>query len=713
MILNKKIIYLFAIIALLAMSPGGSADHGDFPNIYIDGTTGGDGSLATPYSDFASINWTTGGDNSVYDAVVANKDVTINLKRGVTWREQLTIGASGSAAHPIIIQAYGEGADPIISGADVVSTWTAAKYDYYTSDFSIGVDNWNIGDDVVLTGNIDGILTRDDNLRIVVGADDSTHRLNRTIESGKTYKITCDYYIPVANTKMDNFRFQDGTWRDGGDVVGSWQSAEINIVSASTTLRIYTRDGGASSYQSPDDILYIRNMVIEETVSNVWQAACTTEPNQVFFDGTRGTNVDSIVLCSGTGKWFWEANMLYIYYTEDPDGAVIVEASKRDSCIYLNGKDYITIQDIQLQYGNTFNVYSHNGADHQVWDNVTSVYAYRHGWNIGGTVSTDIEIKNSTFSYNGADGISGTTCNNIHIHDNTLDHNCWLGDATDHNFSGAIYFGTESIENILVENNTFNDNGNPSVTTVIHGVGVWFDGDASVIDGFQSSETPSIVRHNVFYNNKTGIKFEHTSHCQVYYNLIYDCIDADDNIGFGTGIYVVKEIHSNEVYNNVVYGNRINIAVRGDFPKVEDSVTGNLIKNNVLDGATTTTGGDTYELVTTFGGENDGTYGSGNVYTHNCLGTEYPGFIEWGNNVEKNTYDLWETAYGGTTHSVEADPLMTDPGNDDFTLQVGSPCINRGTFVGLILDYLGLPVPIGHRPDIGAYEHKNGGAVIH
>jgi len=119
----KRILYLFAIIALLAMSPGGGADQANFPDIYIDGATGGDGSLATPYSDFASINWTTGGDNSVFDAVAAGKDVTINLKKGVTWREQMTVGASGSAAHPVTVQAYGEGADPIINGADVITGW--------------------------------------------------------------------------------------------------------------------------------------------------------------------------------------------------------------------------------------------------------------------------------------------------------------------------------------------------------------------------------------------------------------------------------------------------------------------------------------------------------------------------------------------------------------------------------------------------------------
>jgi len=72
-----------------------------------------------------------------------------------------------------------------------------------------------------------------------------------------------------------------------------------------------------------------------------------------------------------------------------------------------------------------------------------------------------------------------------------------------------------------------------------------------------------------------------------------------------------------------------------------------------------------------------------------------------GSGTYTDTGTLWST-----------DPLMTDPGSDDFTLQSGSPCINRGAHVGLFVNFLGLPVPIGHQPDIGAYEHKNGGRIF-
>jgi len=51
------------------------------------------------------------------------------LRRGSTWREQLNFPSSGSAGAPIVIDAYGEGNLPLISGADLVpsASWTSSQ----------------------------------------------------------------------------------------------------------------------------------------------------------------------------------------------------------------------------------------------------------------------------------------------------------------------------------------------------------------------------------------------------------------------------------------------------------------------------------------------------------------------------------------------------------------------------------------------------------
>lgn len=135
----KKFIGILLALYLLTFLFG--QDQADFPGIYIDAGVGGThvGSLANPYDDISDINWTTGGDNSIFDWYAGAEDasVTINLMKGDEWRETLTVGASGSATYPIIIQSYGSGAKPIINGSDLVATWTATPGTNYEEHANI------------------------------------------------------------------------------------------------------------------------------------------------------------------------------------------------------------------------------------------------------------------------------------------------------------------------------------------------------------------------------------------------------------------------------------------------------------------------------------------------------------------------------------------------------------------------------------------------
>ena len=70
-------------------------------------------------------------------------------------------------------------------------------------------------------------------------------------------------------------------------------------------------------------------------------------------------------------------------------------------------------------------------------------------------------------------------------------------------------------------------------------------------------------------------------------------------------------------------------------------------------------------------------------------------------------YNLTEwQAYAGSpgANSIAGDPLMTNPGAGDFTLQAGSPCRDAGEDVGLTRDFAGVSVPQETNPAIGAYE---------
>jgi hypothetical protein len=107
--------FLFALL-FLGASTAGAVHH-----IYVDSANAqaGNGSESNPYNRLSLINWT-----SVATNVAVGTPVTINLKRGSTFRETLNVGASGSSNAPIIIKDYGEGDLPIIRGDTVLTGWT-------------------------------------------------------------------------------------------------------------------------------------------------------------------------------------------------------------------------------------------------------------------------------------------------------------------------------------------------------------------------------------------------------------------------------------------------------------------------------------------------------------------------------------------------------------------------------------------------------------
>jgi hypothetical protein len=61
-----------------------------------------------------------------------NPGDSILFQSTCTWREQLTVPSSGSAGSPIMFGAYGTGAAPIISGADILSSWIPEGAVYYS-----------------------------------------------------------------------------------------------------------------------------------------------------------------------------------------------------------------------------------------------------------------------------------------------------------------------------------------------------------------------------------------------------------------------------------------------------------------------------------------------------------------------------------------------------------------------------------------------------
>jgi len=428
---------------------------------------------------------------------------------------------------------------------------------------------------------------------------------------------------------------------------------------------------------------------------NVWRATLTSAPSAVFADGTRGIEQGSIVACISDRDWYWSGSYLYIYSTSDPDSRWTspgVEATIRDHCVRTTNELYVTVQDLDLAHSDMQTLFFAGNATGCIADGLTIKQSTHHGLqtsNAAGQTVNNVIIRDCTISYCSYQGImigAYDTCNNMLI-DNCVIHHCagnWDGAW---GYTGGIklwgdydYITNATVQNCEIYSNGWGS-GSPS-----HGVGLWWD----------ECGNGNVTRYNLIYDNdSSGIMIESCNYQDVYYNVCYEngitaeyAGDLDLRINTTSSTY-------NEFYNNTTYGGWCGIYAEG-----EDGGSGpsyfsyNSFKNNICTNHTYK------ELFARWGASNSG-YGTGNVYTYNCLGTQYSSFIYWGGSWI-STYSAFNTAYGSDTHSVQSDPDFVNAGSYDFRLNPASNCINAGTGVGLTVDYAGNPIT--GSPDVGAYE---------
>jgi parallel beta-helix repeat protein len=435
-----------------------------------------------------------------------------------------------------------------------------------------------------------------------------------------------------------------------------------------------------------------------ENSANTWKVALTTKPKQVFFNGVRGTLKTSVASLMSKGDWCWRSGVLYVYSITDPDSAYVypgIEVSKRNSSIVGIAKHYVIIKNLLLRNGNTANV-DVSGTGVIITSNEICG-AYYHGMraNSLSAACNNWLISNNTVHHNGATGITlFPPAERCLITGNTVYRNAQLAIDADHNYSGGIRLCTTAgLTYNIVEHNKVYDNGVGGMSGgVQRGCGIWFD----------TVGTGNIIRYNLVYRNRMmGIKLDLDTHAsEVYYNIVYGhlVVTGHDGAIYGTGIGVDGTSRGSKICNNTVYGNRYGIRIAGCFPGQTNDVLNVIVKNNISVNNTVS------QFVAALGGDNDGTHGSGNIYERNCFGVKATKFVGWGLNTYKSTYTDWETAYGGNTHSVQANPLFVNGAQNEFRLQSASPCIDAGTNVGLTHDYHGTTVPQGNGIDIGAIE---------
>jgi len=730
-------------------------DQPDFPLIYIDEGCAGThvGSEANPYDDLSDINWTTGGDNSIYDYLdgTPSQSPTIYLNMGDEWREQLTVGCSGTATYPIVIGAYGSGADPIINGADVEATWTVA---YNTSSNLVtdgGLESWSSAtdlDDWLEYPDGASTINREDTnqrsgtygMRADIDASNNAAKIRQNISltSGVKYKLSVYHYQSgTANasvllydpTETDSLT-TGGTWTGGVTYMQTGHAdsyAEFSVEFTAITTVAHVFD--LKNYLAASESCYWDDVTIYAQHANLYQKAVGYDAGVVLEDGIPlnfiawDTDLATTYATMSQGSFTFDtggSQIVYVWCTDDADPDThTMEVAKRTHCITANTKDYITINGLVLEECSTHGIYlvtcDNWTIQNSTIQNLGGIYSggvyLGNGIEFGGT-SNDNLVDTCMVTGIFDSGISPQPAQASATLTNTTIDTCTISECGLAGIEIALLNNSETVSGTAITDTDIYDCGEGwSGDRNAHGIFLYAGGGTT---GSVASGT-TVTGGSVYSNLGIGINLgKDAGDVTISRTSIYDnsehgfyAIDSDNPTTTALNLYYCL------IYGNTQSGIRWNVANGGGFiwynnvvydngndgtshynVRIEINSAGNeLIKNNIFYGT------DSYALYDDFGiwagGGQDYNYfyrASGNLVYFNSTAYTVAQFA------------AYQAASGQDANSAYADPLMTDPANDDFTLNPHSPCVNAGTDVSLTEDYLGLK--IRHAPDIGAYENQ-------
>jgi len=369
----------------------------------------------------------------------------ILFKRGDTFYGTIILAYSGNTTAPITYSAYSVGDKPIISGFTTISNWANVSEGIYSAS-----------------------TTAPNTLKIVTinGVNTPKGRYPNANTTNGGY-LTFESYS--GQTSITDNQLNDTI---------NWTGAEVVVRTTPWSLETKTITS------------HINSTLTFPSLSWTIQTA-----NGYFFQ-------NDIKALDSFGEWSIKNGTIYMYFgVNNSPTNYVIKASATDNVVDLNGKNYITLDGLNIQGANEKDVLTYGG--------------------------TNVTIKNSEISLSGQRGIhlQGVT--------NGIIDNCTIHSTNGYGI--RTYLG-----NVLIENNTLTD------IALFEGMGT----GVGEHDAISLQSDNSIVR----YNNITNVGYNGImlvgNNIQINNNFIdtFNTILTD-----GGGIYTADNTSTGRtIKNNIV-----------------------------------------------------------------------------------------------------------------------------------------------------------------
>ena len=395
---------------------------------------------------------------------------SILFKRGGIWRETLIISSSGSKGNNIVFSTYGTGNKPILSGADIYSSWIKDAGNYYGT---VSVIPKYVFDNSTLLSPVSSksLLTSANfyfdttNTRVYVNYNPAGH----TMEVSQR-----DNDISVSNK---NYITIDGLQLQGGNYAGIKGQGSVNINNC--TIR-YNCSFGIFLHSN-----FLPSIISNNTVDHISGHGIEVYDSQ--FD-IYGNTIDSIGIFHDAVKPFnWDPAGINLSVTDSSD-------------VHNNTISWVLSGGDNQNHG----IYiADNSTNINVYDN--KVHDNWHGDGI--KFATNGNIYGNICFNNGAAGIgchnNTNYTMNVSVHNNLCYNN---------KQGGFNEYGMIQPVNLNIYNNTFYKNGTSrgelfigeNVTSAFIKNNIFFSNNNSVGLNAYGIQDNLVMSNNLYFNDSTS-----------------------------------------------------------------------------------------------------------------------------------------------------------------------------------------------------------------
>lgn len=639
-------------------------------------------------------------------SVTLGPGARIGLACGSLWRETWNWPAStGTAEAPVLCGAYGAGAKPRISGADVVSGWTGYTPPGDAAEALVngGFETWSNattpdtwikfqGGTSTVTQETADTHSGGSAARITVDSANTTVGVQQTVAFTANQPGTYTFWHKLASgapllgyqirimsgVHVNKYLQANGTWSTTDPGLQSFTAAAawtqftrpFTMPDGDGTVRVSIQRSNASAAFLADDASLTLEAV-GDAVSDVHQATLATQPYTVAVDGQVWAKAASLASITA-GTWWWQSNTLYLQSQVEPD-TLLVEAGARENVVYLHEsplRPHIRFQGIRFDLSNDVAVRNNKN------DDVTVLGCEFHGsakvsrnGAYGVSNAAGGAVRRSTFTAISNDGVIGFNWFDPLIEDCTISID-----------AGAT---SDCIQ--------FDYTAEPTAGTgwVVRGTTLTFDAPDSTKGCFITFGSDGLFEHNECNGGNFGASMAANS------ITVRDCVFRDQ---LALGALRIADNNSSPLSGHLY--ERVTI-IRPQYGIMIESPTGNPNRSNL-----------TYDHLTIADATSRAVYAknpvsgtirnsilwapartgalidvasvvSGQTFTlDTCvLGPELPGvaLIRWGG-VDYNTLAAFQAAHPGVTVGCQVvDPVFTDTAGENYTPAPGSPLLGSAT----------------------------------